>query len=346
MDSATFETSVDMPDTEEKEGLPVEAFAKVQEIFSNVDWIDSKSDVALNVLQKISSSKVLKEKLEIAAEKNSLESGSGKLEDDLKTLVLEGSVLGSPLGTLEKQSERSSEPTLDTNLVSFKSDAYKEGVSNIVLDNWKRTSLTEESSGTTVSNAQQLDKKGASEANENKKASMSMVFEKLSKKSSGPSLDANMIVKKAQPEDLLSALQQTTQTKIISPRILQSSRSSSALYNNSVQGSPKPMQRFHSSPSSLGITALLHDHDTYKSDMAALLGATAQQPLATSVSFVPEVPKTEQNALSPSVQPQPLASPPPPAPLQYAHPESLQIEPFRVDTSSPLPLSRLSLIHI
>lgn len=41
---------------EEKGGLPVEAFAKVQEIFNHVDWLDPKSDVALNVLQQISAS--------------------------------------------------------------------------------------------------------------------------------------------------------------------------------------------------------------------------------------------------------------------------------------------------
>ncbi|XP_027333657.1 formin-like protein 13 [Abrus precatorius] len=41
---------------EEKEGLPMEAFAKVQEIFSHVDWMSPKADAALNVLQQISAS--------------------------------------------------------------------------------------------------------------------------------------------------------------------------------------------------------------------------------------------------------------------------------------------------
>ncbi|XP_054805734.1 formin-like protein 18 [Prosopis cineraria] len=41
---------------EEKEGLPVEAFAKVQEIFNHVDWLNPKADVALNVLQQLSAS--------------------------------------------------------------------------------------------------------------------------------------------------------------------------------------------------------------------------------------------------------------------------------------------------
>lgn len=41
---------------EEKEGLPVEAFAKVQEIFNHVDWLNPKADVALDVLQNMSDS--------------------------------------------------------------------------------------------------------------------------------------------------------------------------------------------------------------------------------------------------------------------------------------------------
>uniref|UniRef100_A0A7N0TCC6 Formin-like protein n=1 Tax=Kalanchoe fedtschenkoi TaxID=63787 RepID=A0A7N0TCC6_KALFE len=64
MDAARSLITVDIPHIEEKEGLPVEAFAKVQEIFSNVDWLDPRSDVALNVLQKIATSNALQEKLE------------------------------------------------------------------------------------------------------------------------------------------------------------------------------------------------------------------------------------------------------------------------------------------
>ncbi|KAK6156605.1 hypothetical protein DH2020_010853 [Rehmannia glutinosa] len=38
---------------EEKDGLPVEAFAKVQEIFSSVDWLVPKGDAAVEVLQHL-----------------------------------------------------------------------------------------------------------------------------------------------------------------------------------------------------------------------------------------------------------------------------------------------------
>ncbi|XP_057969779.1 formin-like protein 18 [Malania oleifera] len=45
----------------DEEGLPMEAFAKVQEIFQNVDWLDPKADAALNVLQQITASNIVHE---------------------------------------------------------------------------------------------------------------------------------------------------------------------------------------------------------------------------------------------------------------------------------------------
>ncbi|CAK7338215.1 unnamed protein product [Dovyalis caffra] len=61
MDAAASIVPEDFSGFEEKEGLPVEAFAKVKEIFSSVDWSDPKSDVALNVLQQISASNIAQE---------------------------------------------------------------------------------------------------------------------------------------------------------------------------------------------------------------------------------------------------------------------------------------------
>lgn len=63
MDAPSSVISMDMPRIEDKEGLPIEAFAKVQEIFSNVDWLDSKSEI-VNVLQQITTSNKLQEILE------------------------------------------------------------------------------------------------------------------------------------------------------------------------------------------------------------------------------------------------------------------------------------------
>ncbi|KAK4481920.1 hypothetical protein RD792_012833 [Penstemon davidsonii] len=53
MDTATSIVPVEFSFLEEKDGLPVEAFAKVREIFSSVDWSAPKGDSAVEVLQHI-----------------------------------------------------------------------------------------------------------------------------------------------------------------------------------------------------------------------------------------------------------------------------------------------------
>ncbi|KAJ4951080.1 hypothetical protein NE237_027912 [Protea cynaroides] len=64
---------------EEKEALPIEAFAKVLEIFSSVEWLDPKADVALNVLQPISVSNILQEKLETGSLQNAVTDSSQRI---------------------------------------------------------------------------------------------------------------------------------------------------------------------------------------------------------------------------------------------------------------------------
>ncbi|PHU11171.1 Formin-like protein 18 [Capsicum chinense] len=64
MDTAASVLPVDLSCFEEKDGLPVEAFAKVQEIFNSVDWINPKADAARDVLQQITTSGLIQENLE------------------------------------------------------------------------------------------------------------------------------------------------------------------------------------------------------------------------------------------------------------------------------------------
>lgn len=61
MDSVTSIILGGMSCFEDKGGLPMEAFAQVQEIFNYVDWLDPKSDATLNVLQQAST--IIQEKL-------------------------------------------------------------------------------------------------------------------------------------------------------------------------------------------------------------------------------------------------------------------------------------------
>ncbi|KAK2997886.1 hypothetical protein RJ639_026054, partial [Escallonia herrerae] len=61
MDSAASIVPLDMSCFEEKEGLPLEAFARVQEIFSSVDWLVPNADTAVNVLQQITVKNIVQE---------------------------------------------------------------------------------------------------------------------------------------------------------------------------------------------------------------------------------------------------------------------------------------------
>ncbi|KAJ9548650.1 hypothetical protein OSB04_021193 [Centaurea solstitialis] len=63
MDATASMLPVDLSCFEE-EGLPMEAFAKVQEMFSSVDWLVPTSDAALNRLHKMALSDIVHEMLE------------------------------------------------------------------------------------------------------------------------------------------------------------------------------------------------------------------------------------------------------------------------------------------
>ncbi|WOH01130.1 hypothetical protein DCAR_0520511 [Daucus carota subsp. sativus] len=56
MDASASVVPVDLSCFEEKDGLPVEAFAKVQEIFNSVDWLVPKKDATLDAIQHTTSS--------------------------------------------------------------------------------------------------------------------------------------------------------------------------------------------------------------------------------------------------------------------------------------------------
>ncbi|RYR55319.1 hypothetical protein Ahy_A06g030558 [Arachis hypogaea] len=66
METKSSVISIDLPYLEEKDGLPIEAFAKAKKIFSHVDWLDTNIEVAA-VLQQITGSNIFLEKLDGAA---------------------------------------------------------------------------------------------------------------------------------------------------------------------------------------------------------------------------------------------------------------------------------------
>lgn len=89
MDAASSIITMELTSGDEKEGLPVEAFAKVQEIFSNVDWLDPSGDAALHVLQHIASSNALQldglSPVELEGDAMSQKSSPGVLKEILQS---------------------------------------------------------------------------------------------------------------------------------------------------------------------------------------------------------------------------------------------------------------------
>ncbi|TYI76989.1 hypothetical protein E1A91_D06G115000v1 [Gossypium mustelinum] len=85
MDAATSVISLDFSGFEEKGGLPMEAFAKVHEIFSNVDWLDPRADVAFNMLQQMGASDIVQEMTD------SPRSATKGLQETMLTVVLPSS---------------------------------------------------------------------------------------------------------------------------------------------------------------------------------------------------------------------------------------------------------------
>ncbi|KAJ8500922.1 hypothetical protein OPV22_011474 [Ensete ventricosum] len=63
MDTASSLMTLELARMEDKDGLPIEAFAKVHEIFSHLDWLEGKGDSTLYILQQITSSNSLEDKL-------------------------------------------------------------------------------------------------------------------------------------------------------------------------------------------------------------------------------------------------------------------------------------------
>ncbi|XP_057960093.1 formin-like protein 18 [Malania oleifera] len=267
MNAATSLITIDLPGVEEKEGLPMEAFAKVQEIFSNVDWLDSKTDAALNVLQQITGSNILQEKMETLC--------AQRTETD--SILWES----TPGNDMEKQKPN-------------------------VLEN-------------------------------NLRIPTSLVTGKESMPSVEAALDANLMGKKAVPHELQVALQRPAQSKIISPRKFKNSLSMPASSSNSLQGSSVPISRYHSAPSALGITALLHDHTASNSEeISHPMTVSPASPAISALSSI-HLSKSMQNITMSILSPSPSASttPPPPSLLPL-------VDTLDKASATPPPHSRLS----
>ncbi|KAG5563021.1 hypothetical protein RHGRI_005688 [Rhododendron griersonianum] len=252
MDAAPSCTTIDLPSTEEK-GLPIEAFAKVQEMFSNVDWLDPK----ISMLEQIN---IIQEKLE---------SGSPQIAKKISLLQ-----------------ESSPEEELDPERVLMEPKSEE-------LENNFKCSPSMDMGKNLMPSLE------ASEM-------ISSVVNKIESQELKIALKLPTHSKKIEPQELKITLQRPNHSKIISQRVPQTSLSAPASYCNSLQGSPVSNSRYHSAPSALGITALLHDH-TESENNQFTHPVSISPPPATSDSF-PLPSKHLQPGII-SILPPPLTSP-------------------------------------
>ncbi|XP_044471017.1 formin-like protein 18 isoform X2 [Mangifera indica] len=159
MDATSSLVSYDLPGVEEKDGLPIEAFAKVQEIFNNVDWLDLKADFALSMLQHVTLSSILQEKLDNGLSQSQIK-GNGFLELALEKVVekpklkASESNIKSPRSIAQaKQSTPPYKPSLDINSPSKKIEAQEHHItlqrptkSKIISQPLSQTSLSHSTS--------------------------------------------------------------------------------------------------------------------------------------------------------------------------------------------------------
>ncbi|XWS17870.1 hypothetical protein CRYUN_Cryun33cG0105600 [Craigia yunnanensis] len=337
MDVATSVISIDLLGIEEKDGLAMETFAKVQEIFSNVDWLSPKADVA-NMLQHNSVSNKLQENFETGSPKE-MERASvlhdDKVKEKSKLQVSEHIIISPASIALEKQSTFSFKPSFDVNSTRKKFEPQEIqvaphkhaqptpsfGSSSDLIPIEGKTELQELQVAAQEAEHSKTSIKPSPEANsirrkvETQEPQVALQLPAQSTSSFKPTVDLNSIRKKIEPQELQVALQRPAQPKIISQRVPQSSISAPVSYCNSLQGSPMPISRYHSAPLALGITALLHDHAVSKSEEHILPVTLPLSSSAVSSPSLSDTPKPLQLSLA-------ITSPNPPSPGTQATSEA------------------------
>ncbi|KAF9662063.1 hypothetical protein SADUNF_Sadunf18G0014300 [Salix dunnii] len=248
MNSGTPIAAFDLPGLEGKDGIPMEAFPSVHEIFSNMDCPDTKTDVAQNIHQHIIEPQENLDSSSHRAEGGSvlMESTFVRVQEKPKLNESENKTPSPTSITLVKQSTLSLKPFSHTNLVREEAEAQELKVALQSLPSIKSSP----------------DANSARDKVEPQELKVSC----QSTPSINLSSDANSTQKKVEPQELQVALQWPAQSKIISQRVPQTSLTSPVSYGDNLQGSPVPMSRYHSAPSALGITALLHDHAVSKGE--------------------------------------------------------------------------------
>ncbi|GLT76865.1 hypothetical protein SLA2020_484990 [Shorea laevis] len=278
MDAPTSIISFETLGIEDKDGLPEEAFDKVKEFFSDVDWLDQKTDIA-NMLHHISVSNMLQENFDSGSPRsggraNLFESALEKVKDISKLKALD--VTSPKLSSLGKQSSPSFRQSVDSAKVKIEPQELEVTPEQCVLP--------------MPSTKPSMDSHSIGNKAESWELQVTLERPTESKSSFKPSSDENAIKEKIEPQELQVTLQQSPQSKIISQRVPHASKSA---------------------PVTLGITALLQDHAVSKSEED--IHAVALPLTLTSSALTPPL----TNISQPLLQQSHLSTPPPPPPPPF-----------------------------
>ncbi|MBA0662028.1 hypothetical protein Goklo_006230, partial [Gossypium klotzschianum] len=289
MDAATSVISLDFSGFEEKGGLPMEAFAKVHEIFSNVDWLDPRADVAFNMLQQMGASDIVQEMTD------SPRSATKGLQETMLTVVLPS----SPRSPRSMSMKILSAPSKKSSLDSGASKEAKPEVSD--MEPFSRSDVKHQHSNQSTTNLH--DSKSSISQVDHLTAAVAVVN------------DSQVVSHTPKGDENISVSPQTSQCVPAQP--LPTSSTTKALPH---PPPPPPLPSSLSSASepakpSLAMEAgtYLHDKDqtALPEDQSLKASSCTYSPATTSASTV-RPPLTPPNKEIPAFRMIPPAPPPPP----------------------------------
>ncbi|KAK8450873.1 hypothetical protein SEVIR_6G116000v4 [Setaria viridis] len=290
MDTANQLGPMEVAGIGEKEGLPVEAFAKVQEMFSNVDWLDPTGDAAIQLFQRLTSS----ENIQL---RQGFLSPSKKEAESLELGPI--SPTNKHSDNLQQEPSNVLQPTVYVN--------KQENVGG------QRLTLLEPSTNSEV-------KTGISVVQENL-GSLVHKVDSNTEQSTASEKAVSSTVKSIEPvlkdenaklDEQHASDQRSSPTTTMSRRFPISS-SCSALSGNSSPRLLSGCPRFHSAPSALGITALLEDHARCSDDCRSTVTSTTVSNVSTGVvKITSKLPSGQHPATGTPVITKGMPPPPPP----------------------------------
>lgn len=237
MDTANQLGPMEVAGIGEKGGLPVEAFAKVQEMFSNVDWLDPTGDAAVQLFQRLTSS----ENIQL---RQGFLSPSKKEAESLELGSI--SPIDKHFDNVQQEPSKVEHPTVYVNKLE------NVGQERLVL--LEQTTNSEVKTGISV--VQENPGSLVHKVDSNAKQSISL---EKAVPSTMKSIDPVLKDQNAKLDEQHGSGQHSFPTIIMSQRFPISS-SCPALSGYSSPRLLSACPRFNSAPSALGITALLEDH--------------------------------------------------------------------------------------